>query len=535
MGAMRDAERQLIGEIWTSDEAYLNLVYLCDEIGNRWAGSPSEHAAGEFIQSKLVAYGLEKVHLEPVPFGAWERGEATLRMTAPVERTFSCVALPYCPAGEVEGELIDVGDGEEDDFARLGDAVRGKIAVSAAETNPVGRPSGKLSHRSDKLARAVAAGATAFVFVNQNPGLLHITGGIGGPGGTPARIIGIGVSWETGSAILRLAKREGGPGRLAIRTGGRFFENTSYNVVGELPGSRWPDELVLAGGHYDGHDISQGALDDGAGTVVGMEAARALAALPREAIGRTIRFILFCGEEVGLFGSWAYTAAHADEAARTRFMLNLDTAGRGRGGSESLMLTGAPDLIPYFQAHAIDAKYHYPGQPPVPVALRSFPLRPARDSERDPEQPRRQVDAGRARLGPHRGRHGRQGGPARLADGGGPDRARPLAGRGRRGLPRSAAEPRRGVGAGARRRPGGAPDQDRAARSGRELTARLRARDNLGDAPHGHEEPRGAFAVALAGVVFPWQQSCLLFGHRFWEVGAPYWRAVAIFGGGGGR
>jgi Zn-dependent M28 family amino/carboxypeptidase len=379
MGLLQDAERQVIGDVWTSDEPYLNLLHLCDEIGNRWAGSPSEHAAGEYIQSKLVAYGLQNVRLEPVQFGAWERGEAVLRMTQPVEKTFSCVALPYCPAGEIEAELIDVGDGEEEDFARLGDAVRGKIAVSAAETNPIGRPSGKLSHRTDKLARAVAAGAIGFVFVNQNPGLLHITGGIGAPGGKSAPIIGIGVSWETGSAILRLA-RKGAGARLHIRTGGRFFENTSYNVVGEIPGSTSPDELVLAGAHYDGHDISQGALDDGAGTVVCMEAARALAALPREAIGRTIRFILFCGEEVGLFGSWAYTAAHADESARTRFMLNLDTAGRGRGGSESLQLTGAPDLVPYFQSHALGAKYAYPvnhrfqsHSDHFPYALRGIP------------------------------------------------------------------------------------------------------------------------------------------------------------------
>ena len=90
--------------------------------------------------------------------------------------------------------------------------------------------------------------------------------------------------------------------------------------------------------------------------------------------------ILFCGEEVGLFGSWAYTAAHADESARTRFMLNLDTAGRGRGGSESLQLTGAPDLVPYFQSHALGAKYAYPvnhrfqsHSDHFPYALRGIP------------------------------------------------------------------------------------------------------------------------------------------------------------------
>lgn len=378
MPAATAAERQLIGDIWTSDETYQNLLHLCDEIGNRWAGSLSEHAAGEFIRDKLISYGLRNVRLEPVEFGAWERGEATLRMTAPVAKTFSCIALPYCPSGEIEAELVDVGDGEEEDFARLGDAVRGKIAVSAAETNPVGRPTGKLSHRTDKLARAVAAGAVGFIFVNQNPGMLHITGGIGAPGGQPAAIIGVGVSWETGSAILRLARRGGA--RLAIRTTGRFFANTSYNVVAEIAGATKPDELVIAGAHYDGHDISQGALDDGAGTVVCMEAARALAALPREALGRSLRFVLFCGEEVGLFGSWAYVAAHADESARTRFMLNLDTAGRGKGGSESLQLTGAPDLIPYFQAHAHAAAYDYPvshrfqsHSDHFPYALRGIP------------------------------------------------------------------------------------------------------------------------------------------------------------------
>src|SRR6266542_237478 len=147
-----DLERQLIGDIWTSDEPYRNLLHLCDDIGNRWAGSASEHRAGEFLRDKLVAYGLANVRLEPVAFGAWERGEATLRMTAPVAKTFSCVALPYCPVGEVEAELIDVGNGEEEDFERLGDAVRGKIVVSAAETNPLGRPAAtKLSHRTDKL------------------------------------------------------------------------------------------------------------------------------------------------------------------------------------------------------------------------------------------------------------------------------------------------------------------------------------------------------------------------------------------------
>jgi Iap family predicted aminopeptidase len=230
--------------------------------------------------------------------------------------------------------------------------------IAAAETDPAGSASKKLAHRTDKLRFAVDAGAAGMIFVNQNPGLLHITGGIASPGGGPAAIIAVGTSWEHGQTILRLARRGGGVARVRISVGGSFNpDNVSFNVVGEIPGARFPDELVLAGGHYDGHDISQAALDDGAGAMVALEAARVLAALPPEAIGRTIRFVLFCGEEVGLFGSWAYTADHAGEVANTRFMLNLDGAGQGKGGAEALVISGRPELLPYFEELA--AQTHY--------------------------------------------------------------------------------------------------------------------------------------------------------------------------------
>jgi Zn-dependent M28 family amino/carboxypeptidase len=101
-------------------------------------------------------------------------------------------------------------------------------------------------------------------------------------------------------------------------------------------------------------------MDDGAGTMTTLEAARVLAALPAGSIGRTIRFVLFCGEEVGLFGSWGYTADHEDQTGQTRFMLNLDGAGQGRGGNEALTLTGAPDLIEWFEGQAADMRYAMP-------------------------------------------------------------------------------------------------------------------------------------------------------------------------------
>lgn len=352
-------DRQLIGDIWTSDESYRNLEYFCDVIGSRWAGSDSEHKGGEFLKTKLEEYGLKNVRLEPVEFGAWQRGHCSLSVTSPRQQDFSSIALPYCPAGDIEATLIDGGNGEEEDFERLGDVVKGNIVLIAAETNPAGARSKKLAHRTDKMRFAADAGAAGLIFVNQNPGLLHITGSIGTQEGGPSPIFGIGTSWEHGQTLKRLLDRNDGNVTVKLSVGGSFSPNTSYNVVGEIPGSVYPDELLVVGAHYDGHDISQAALDDGAGTMVALEAARALAALPTEAVQRTIRFVLFCGEEVGLFGSWAYAAAHEDDVSRTRFMLNLDGAGQGKGGTESLTLSGLPDLVPYFESFSRDARYAF--------------------------------------------------------------------------------------------------------------------------------------------------------------------------------
>ena len=237
----KDLHKRIAGEIWTTDEPYRNLEEFTDVIGSRWAGSESEHQGGGWLKAKLESYGLQNVRLEPVPFGAWTRGHATLELTAPVAKAFSCIALPYSPAGDLEADLLDAGNGEEEDFERLGDAVKGTIVIVAAETNPAGVKTQKLSHRTDKLRFAVDAGAAGIIYVNQNPGLLHITGGIAAPGGGPAAILAVGTSWEHGQTILRLAKRGGGAARVALSIGGEFTPgNVSYNVVGEIVGANAP-------------------------------------------------------------------------------------------------------------------------------------------------------------------------------------------------------------------------------------------------------------------------------------------------------
>jgi len=96
--------------------------------------------------------------------------------------------------------------------------------------------------------------------------------------------------------------------------------------VGELPGDQFPQEIVMLGSHYDGHDISQGAVDPASGVVSVMEAARVLSKYAAP-LPRTIRFVMWGIEEIGLLGSTAYVAAHADQLKNIRFYLNMDAAG----------------------------------------------------------------------------------------------------------------------------------------------------------------------------------------------------------------
>lgn len=106
---------------------------------------------------------------------------------------------------------------------------------------------------------------------------------------------------------------------------------TCFNTVGEVRGSEKPDEFVVVGAHLDSWDLATGTMDNGTGSCVVLETARAVAALAKQGYRpkRTIRFALFTGEEQGLYGSREYVKKHADEMPRTSLALVHDT-GTGR-------------------------------------------------------------------------------------------------------------------------------------------------------------------------------------------------------------
>ena len=343
-------DQQMIGDIYTSPEIMDNLAMLTDEFGSRFGGTEGERLAAEFIEAKLQAYGLQNVRREPIEYIGWRRGETTLDVVSPVQKSIPCISLPHSPPTDMQATLFDVGDGGPADFEKYGNALDGKIAMVNSKTQP--RGSSRWVHRSEKYGRAMLAGASAFIFVNHYPGYGPATGSIGDNDAGP--IPALSVSYEDGAYLQRLLKRHGEAGSeltLRIRSTDEIEPMVSWNVMGDLPGTRAENgagaELVMLGCHYDGHDISQGANDPASGVVAVIEAARVLAhhAPP---LPHSLRFVLWGVEEIGLLGSHDYVRQHADELDNLRFYYNMDAAGGAR--PKDVVLNEWPQLEPIFEA-----------------------------------------------------------------------------------------------------------------------------------------------------------------------------------------
>jgi len=300
-----------IGETFTSDAGWNHLETLVD-IGNRMAGSEGERRGAEATREALDAVGARDAHVEEFDIQGWTRGDAHVEAG---DTTQECIALPRSPAGEATGELVDVGYGLPEDFE--GD-LEGKIVMAASN---VPDWYDRFLHRREKYYHAVEAGAAAFVFRNHVEGCLAPTGSVGTEDAPIGEIPAVGVSKEVGS---RLARRFEGEG-VTVEVDADVHEATSRNVHADLGPDT--DDAVLLTSHVDAHDIAEGAGDNGAGTALVVEVAKALAAREAE-LDTRVHCLVYGAEEVGLCGS-AYDADERDHD-EIRAIVNNDGVVRGR-------------------------------------------------------------------------------------------------------------------------------------------------------------------------------------------------------------
>ena len=378
-----DVDKRIVSEIYTSSEAMDNLKVLCDVYGSRFPGTSGDLASVKWMVERLKGYDVENAHYETYKMPGWARGPARLEVTSPVKRELDCISLPFGIAGKVEAKLVDLGDGPVDAYEKRKSEIEGNIVIVSSR-NPLGLI--RHLHRTEKYIRSVLSGAKGWIFMNEYPAYGPQTGGV-----SPI-IPAVSVSYEDGSFLSRLIEREKEV-KVRITTTDRNMDITSYNVVCDIPGTSDDKGYVLAGSHYDGHDISQGAEDPASGAVTVIEMARVLN-MVKVKLKRRVRLVCFGAEEVGLFGSYNYVAQHEAEMGDLRFMLNLDSG--GRGGKKGVILHDHPELEAFLKTVADETKSEYPIFQRVspysdhwPFFLKSVPC----GSGGDPEQIR--TSAGR--------------------------------------------------------------------------------------------------------------------------------------------
>lgn len=328
----------VVGEVFSGTETRETMRVLCDEIGGRVTGTPAGREAREFVERLLYGYGLSDVRQEQFEMQGWERGPFLCEVISPRRIPLHAVALANTqstPGGGVEAPVADAGHGYPEELDGLGERLNGAFALVTAGSLPGKR----WMHRSEVTALAAKGGAAGLLYQTARPGNLPMTGMCWESGLSP--IPAAGISLEDGELIRRMSAA-GDEVRVKLEMTNLTDPGTSANVIGEIQGAS--NEFVIVGAHLDSWDLGQGAIDNGTGTVVILEAARALSALGVRPAA-TIRFVFFMGEELGLAGSRAYAEAHDEELSRCRAMINCDMTGTPMG----LRLMGHEYANPFFE------------------------------------------------------------------------------------------------------------------------------------------------------------------------------------------
>jgi aminopeptidase YwaD len=334
-------EPNICSASWTSNEVLNNHRELCLKYRGRFSASPNAAAAADFIRETLSGYGLDNSRKDFFPMITWERGKTCLKMSDPVCVEYPCIALPYTSSCNSVFELVDGGMGHPEDLKNVPGGIAGK-AVLVDDSNPPNCPG---YHRLHKYLFAKNAGASAFVFASRSPGMLAPTGSLAfnHRGDIHQAIPSVGVAMETASELRWWQKKQ--TVRLHLTMNHLLEKGKDCNVIADLVSHRNPGEMVIVCGHYDGHDISQGAADNASGTAVVLETARLLSPL-KDKLNCSVRFVLFGSEEMGLVGSHHLARSMENELQNIRFVFNLDCV--GNPGNLAMLLQNCPELTDFY-------------------------------------------------------------------------------------------------------------------------------------------------------------------------------------------
>jgi carboxypeptidase Q len=330
---------KLMREVAEHQEAYRNLEEMCDDIGARLTGSEKLRKAQAWAMDKLKSYGAVNVHEEAYDFGrAWTRGRERARLLNANGQELHLSQMAWTPStkGSLRGEVVLLEVKTLDDLKAALPGLAGKIVLQVGMPRPNEAQRKNMEAYYEELGKTLSTSGIQVLLrdAGKKNDLLNMTGSP-----SPRSAVTIPTAFiaaEHTNLLKRLIARGQKP-MVEVELGGTFSAQPvkAYNVVAELTGSELPDEVVIVGGHQDSWDLGTGATDNGTGTVVALEVLRAVKAMGVQP-KRTLRIVLFSGEEEGLLGSKAYVEAHAKELEKIVAVL-VDDMGTGR-------IKGFPDM-----------------------------------------------------------------------------------------------------------------------------------------------------------------------------------------------
>ncbi|HIF82576.1 MAG TPA: peptidase M28 family protein [Candidatus Marinimicrobia bacterium] len=302
---------KIISKSLTDSTAYNRLGYMCDTFGPRLSGSKNLENAINWILKEMKSDGFENVRGEKVSVPTWIRGKESATLLSPFKKELSMLGLGgsiATPRGGLKAEVIVVNDWDE--LESRSNEVPGKIVLFNAPFTSYGET---VAYRYSGASAAAKHGAVASLIRSIGPWSMNTPHtGVMAYDDDVQKTPHAALTMEDAMMLSRIHDR-GDKIIVKLDMNARTVaDRWSQNVLGEIKGSVYPDEVVVVGGHIDSWDVGQGAQDDGGGCVASWEAVRLIKELGLKP-KRTIRCVLWTNEENGGKGNKGYRDMHMDE------------------------------------------------------------------------------------------------------------------------------------------------------------------------------------------------------------------------------
>ena len=330
------AIKQIFDEALGKGKSYEMLYDLSVNIGARLSGSPGAAAAVEWSRHVMEGFDFDSVWLQPVLVPHWVRGQKEVGRI--ISKKVGTVDVNVCALGGsigtgpsgISAGIIEVKSFDE--LKMLGTGVKGKIVFFNRPMNPTQVQTftaygGAVEQRANGAAEAAKLGAVAALVRSMGSNLEDYphTGSMRyAPNVT--KIPALAISTKHAALLSRLLKDDKDVQVYLENHSVTLEDAPSFNVVGEIRGSEYPDEIIVVGGHLDSWDMGQGAHDDGAGCVQSIEVLRLFKQLGYKP-KRTIRAVMFMNEENGLRGGLKYAELAAKNKEKHVAAIESDRGG----------------------------------------------------------------------------------------------------------------------------------------------------------------------------------------------------------------